>query len=80
MAFGAANNLAAKAMDDDGFNSLGLYTSSALYIVFGIGSFLSSAIVHKLGTRASLAISSVFYAIYIVCFILPAKYAENKEQ
>ena len=39
LAFNSAANSAAKAMKDSGFNNLGFYTLSVLYMSFGIGSY-----------------------------------------
>eukprot|EP00347_Sterkiella_histriomuscorum_P001898 403370246 len=43
IAFNSADNLAAKVMKDDGFNNIGFYSMSLLYLAFAIGSFFSTA-------------------------------------
>ena len=40
-------------MIDDGFDNLGFYSTSLLYLGFTLGSLLSSAIIHKIGVKIS---------------------------
>eukprot|EP00347_Sterkiella_histriomuscorum_P004956 403358441 len=76
IAFDSADNLAAKAMKDDGFDSLGFYSMSVLYFVFALGSFFSTAIVNKIGYKYTLFGGSLTYFVRQLCFILPAYYGE----
>lgn len=58
-AYSSAANLAVKAMQDCGFESLGFYSMAVLYLVFSIASFFSTAIVNKLGRKPSLFFGSL---------------------
>ncbi len=66
-------------MKNDGFDGLGFYTMATLYLVFAFCSFFSSAIVNSIGTKISLLIGGLCYAFWIVCFLPPAFYPENKD-
>jgi len=80
VAYNSTENQAAKAMDDDGFQSLGFYSMSTLYFVFAIFSFLSTAIVNKIGVKSSLFIGALTYAFRQMCFIFPAYYSQYPAQ
>ena len=80
IAFNSADNLAAKVMKDDGFDNIGFYSMSLLYLAFAFGSFFSSAIVNKIGERLSLFIGGLCYFFRIVCFLLPAYYSSYPEE
>ena len=75
LAFNSAENLAAKLIRDDGFNEYGLYSISALYLVFACGGFFSAALVNKLGIKTSLFLGALCYSFRIACFLLPTEYA-----
>jgi hypothetical protein len=78
-AFNSADNLAAKVLREDGFEALGFYSMTALYLVFALTGFFSKAIVHKISgagptKRLAMAIGGLCYFLRIVCFLLPAAY------
>src|SRR5688572_11259 len=75
----AAANLAVKAMHDCGFENLGFYSMAVLYLVFAICSFFSTAIVNKLGRKPALFLGSLQYFFWVVCFLAPSFYSENKD-
>src|SRR5690606_35323 len=75
-AFNSAANLSAKAMDDDGFDNLGLYSMAMLYFFYSFCSFISTALVNKLGVKPSLVLAALCYFFWILCFILPAYYKD----
>ncbi|CDW72384.1 major facilitator superfamily protein [Stylonychia lemnae] len=79
IAFNSADNLAAKIMKEDGFDNMGFYSMSLLYLAFAFGSFFSTAIVNKIGVKFSLFIGGLCYFFRIFCFLFPAYYNENKE-
>ncbi len=52
---------------------------AVLYLVFAIFSFFSTAIVNKLGAKMCLIIGGFSYTFWIVCFLPPAFYVDNKD-
>ena len=61
IAYNSTENLSAKAMSDDGFDKLGFYSMSVLYLIFAFTSFLSTAIVNKMGVKLSLFFGALTY-------------------
>jgi len=53
------------------FDGLGFYTLAVLYLVFSFCSFFSTAIVNKLGFKASLVIGGFCYFFWVFCFLAP---------
>lgn len=50
---------------------------AVLYLVFSVASFFSKSIVTKIGsTKLSMTIGAMCYSFWIVCFLLPAYYAQ----
>lgn len=78
-AYFSAANLAVKAMKDCGFENLGFYSMAVVYLVFAVCSLFSTAIVNKLGRKPALVIGSLQYFLWVVCFLLPSVYSENKD-
>jgi MFS family permease len=78
-AYNAAANLSAQALENNGFEGLGYYTMATLYLVFGFCAFTSSFIVKKLGAKASLFWGATCYSFWILCFLPPSYYPENKD-
>lgn len=83
-AFNSADNLAAKVLREDGFNSLGFYSMAALYLVFAITGFFSKAIVNKISghsqtKRLAMLIGGLCYFVRIICFLLPVYYSNHQE-
>ena len=79
IAFNSADNLAAKVLRADSFSELGLYSMSALYLVFAFTGFFSAALVHSLGIKRSLFIGGLCYSLRIAAFLLPALYVSHPE-
>jgi len=52
---------------------------ATLYLVFGFSAFTSSFMVKKLGAKSSLFWGSTTYSFWILCFLLPSYYPENKD-
>jgi MFS family permease len=52
---------------------------AVLYFTFSFSSFLSTAIVGKLGMKLSLIIGGLCYFFWVFCFLAPAFYADNKD-
>ena len=48
-AFHVCQNFASKVLKDDGFDNMGSTCLAVLYLVFGLCSFFSTAIVNKIG-------------------------------
>ena len=59
-------------LKDDGFDGLGFYTMAMLYFVFAFCSFISAAIVNKIGIKISLLIGGLCYFFWVFCFLAPA--------
>ena len=78
-AFIACQNLSSKIMKDLGFDNLGFINLSLVYLSFALTGMLSSPINRKFGTRNTLIISSLTYAIWIAAFLLPAYKYEFKQ-
>eukprot|EP00347_Sterkiella_histriomuscorum_P014941 403358919 len=77
VAFNSAANLSAQIMNNDGFEGLGFYTMAMLYLIFAFCSFLSAAIVNKIGTKVSLVTGGLCYFFWVFCFLAPAFKNEN---
>jgi hypothetical protein len=79
IAFNSAANLSAEAMKADDLDGLGFYTMATLYFVFAFSSFFSTGIVNKMGTKTSLVVGALCYFFWVLCFLCPAYYAQNKD-
>jgi len=66
LAFNSTANSAAKALRDSGFDNLGFYTLSVLYLSFGIFSTVAPIIVRTLKAKKSLIIASLAYAVWML--------------
>ena len=64
IAFNSTANSAAKALKDSGFNNLGFYTLSVLYMSFGIFSLLAPRMVKFFKAKKGMVVSSVGYAVW----------------
>ena len=74
-AFNTCQNFAGKVLKDDGFDNLGLLSTSFLYCAFAFCSFFSSAIVTKIGKiKLTMGLGAFAYTFWIACFILPSFY------
>ena len=70
MAFVASANVASKALRECGFQNLGFYSLSILYLFFGLQSFLSPLIIRKVKPKKVMMTSAVGYAIWMVSLAL----------
>mmetsp|Transcript_34919 Transcript_34919/g.33965 ORF Transcript_34919/g.33965 Transcript_34919/m.33965 type:complete len:111 (-) Transcript_34919:1151-1483(-) len=77
IAFDSAANLQAEIMEQDGYGDLGYFILAVLYFCMGMGSFFSTAVMNKLGTRACLIMGGVGNVVWICSGIMPAHQAEN---
>ena len=66
LGFNSAANSATKALRDSGFENLGYYSLSALYLTFGAGSFLAPRMIRLLSPKNALVVASTVYAIWII--------------
>ena len=64
--------MAAKVMEDLGFSNLGFINVSIMYLGLTISSMLAIPINRKIGSKLTLFISGITFAIYIAGFLLPA--------
>ena len=79
-AFQTCQNFASKVLNDYGFDSIGFTSVATLYLVFAFFSFFSKSIVTKIGsTKTAMSLGAMCYSMWIVCFLLPAFYAQFKE-
>ncbi|CDW87024.1 major facilitator superfamily protein [Stylonychia lemnae] len=76
---GSSANLAAKAQQDNGFDSLGLYQNATAYFIYIVSSFFGTAFVKKFGSKLTLFFGAACYLINIIEQILPALYAQQPE-
>ena len=60
MAFFSSANASAKALKDSGFNNMGFYSLSMLYLNFGLASLWTPRIVKSLHPKKSMVIASSF--------------------
>ena len=80
-AFATCQNFASKVLSDDGFDNIGFTTLAVLYLVFSLCSFLSTAIVNKIGNIAvSMSLGGLCYSFWIVCFLLPSFYSQADDR
>ena len=83
LAFNAAANSAAKALKDSGFDNLGYYTLSVLYMSFGIGSYWAPRMVRYFKPKRGMAFASIMYAVWIgslaLCSVFVRKGLMGKE-
>ncbi|CDW71910.1 major facilitator superfamily protein [Stylonychia lemnae] len=65
-----------------GYQGLGFYSVATIYLFLGLGSFISSGIVEKFGSRSALTIGGLQYAFWVICYLFPtfADKSENKEE
>jgi hypothetical protein len=59
MAFNSCSNLQSSMMDEDGYGSLGFYILAVLYFFSGLGSLMSTALIHKIGTKGCLLLGGI---------------------
>jgi len=78
VAYITCSNFATKVLKQDGFDSVGFYSLAANFTLQAVFSFFAAPIVNKLHYRYTMTISSLCYAFWILCFILPAFYAQYK--
>lgn len=71
-AYNSAALLAPQILLNMGYDGLGFYTVSFIYLVFGISSLFSAVLVKKLSSRVAFVMSSMTYAFWIFCFLAPA--------
>jgi MFS family permease len=78
--FNTAQNLAAQILTDNGFDKLGFVSLAVLYLVCGLGCFLATPIVNKIGNRLSFVIGGFTYTMYVATFLLPSFRQEATNQ
>jgi len=78
ISYNSAAFLAPQVLKDMGYEGLGFYAIAVLYLVFGVASFFSAAIVNKTGARVGFALGSLTYAFWIACF-LPACFSHERQ-
>ena len=57
-------------MKEDGFDQFGFYILATLYLFMGIGSIISTAVIHKLGSKVCLLIGGLGNFQWILCSVL----------
>jgi MFS family permease len=71
-AFYMTQNIAAKAMQDFGYDDLGFISQSCLFMSFSVTSLFCSSIVGKLGSKYSLVLAAVLRVVWQISFLIPA--------
>ena len=66
-------------MLDNHFGKLGYYSLGLLYSMFALFSFVSLALVKRMGCRISLSLAAACYACFVASFILPALRTQKYE-
>lgn len=75
VSFNTCQNLASTVLEQQGLEQFGFYVLASLYFVFIISSFLSAAIVDKMGVKLSMimgAISGFTFALANLLAIYPS--------
>jgi len=81
MAFNSSQNIQSLIMEQDGFGKLGFYSLGVQAVFQGLGSLLSTAIVHRLGSlKASMVIGATFNSLWVLQSMIPAMRQEQKEK
>ncbi len=71
--------LAPQILLNMGYEGLGFYSVAVLYLVFGISSFFSTAMVNIIGTKKGFFFGSLTYVFWIFCFLAPCMAYMNPE-
>ena len=79
-AFISSQNISSKIMKDLGFDNLGFINIAIVYLTFAGMSMFAIPVKRKLGTRITLAVSTLTYALWIAAFLLPAYKYEYIEE
>ena len=64
LGFNSSASAVAKALKDSGFDKLGYYSISILYLGFGLGSIWAPKIVRRFNPKFTIVISTLTYALY----------------
>jgi len=59
-------------MKSYGYGELGFYNIAVLFLVYGIGSFFSTATINKLGIKFGLVTGAVFKSLWVLACIVPS--------
>ncbi len=81
MAFNSSQNIQSLIMEQDGFGKLGFYSLGVQAVFQGLGSLLSAALVHKLGSlKTSMVIGATFNSLWVLQSMIPAMREKEKER
>eukprot|EP00347_Sterkiella_histriomuscorum_P015929 403355148 len=78
--FNTCQNLASQVQSDLGFENLGNYSLGLLYLCLGLMSFLSSAVINKIGYKLGMILGGLSHAVWVLSFILPALKQKYKDE
>ena len=73
IAYNSMANLVTSLFDKNGYGPLGNFSLSIIYILWGIGSFISASMLQRLGTRFCMAVSQLSNALWCAVSILTIK-------
>ena len=79
-AFSACQSISAKILKDLGFKNLGFVNISLIYLSFAVTAMFAAPINKRLGTRKTLILSGLAYALWIAMFLVPTYRSENSEK
>ena len=63
-------------MEQNGYDNLGFYSLSVIYLMFMLGSFFNTPVVDRLGAKYSMFWGGLCYLLWILCSLFPALKAE----
>ena len=78
MAFFSSANSSAKVLRDCGFENLGFYSLSMLYLNFGLSSLWTPMVVKKICPKRAMVIASLFYSLWIISLALTSAALKNE--
>lgn len=67
-------------MKDFGYGELGFYNLSVLFLVYGIGSFFSTATINKMGIKFGLVLGGIFKSLWVLACVIPAYGAISEDK
>lgn len=70
LAFFSSANSSSKALRDSGFNNMGFYSLSVLYLNFGLSSLWTPKVVIAIHPKKTMVIASVLYSLWIISLAL----------
>ncbi|CDW82555.1 major facilitator superfamily protein [Stylonychia lemnae] len=67
-------------MKSFGYGELGFYNIAVLFLVYGIGSFFSTATINKMGIKFGLVVGAIFKSLWVLACIVPAYGSQSSDK